>query len=319
MNGMRAAAALVVCWLTWVGTVRDSRAAQSQDKPAAQVPAVFYCPMHPDVTATSPGNCPRCSMALVPGDPLDLREYHVDVEREPRVVAAGHPVRLRFVVRHPSTGDVVRDFATVHERRFHLFVLSHHLEFYDHVHPAQERDGSWTIAVTLPKPGYYKLFADFLPIGASPQVIPHLLVTGGFDGTLQSQRAHLVPDPTFDRNVESMRVSLTLPPDGLVAGREEKLQYRIVDAKTGAPVTDIEPYLGAFGHTLVVSEDTVHYVHAHPVELLPDAPDPRGGPDLTFKAQLPKPGRYRLWMQIKRAGVVSTASFTIDVASPAGR
>jgi hypothetical protein len=117
-----------------------------------------------------------------------------------------------------------------------------------------------------------------------------------------------------------MRVLLTLPSDGLVAGRDEKLQYRVVDSKTGTPVTDLEPYLAAFGHTLVISEDTMEYVHAHPVELVPDnLATAVGGPDLTFKALLPKPGRYRLWTQLKRAGIVSTARFTVTAASPAAR
>src|SRR5713101_614399 len=102
-------------------------------------------------------------------------------------------------------------------------------------------------------------------------------------------------------------------------GREEKRQYRIADAKTGAPVNDIEPYLGAFGHTLVVSEDTLHYVHAHPVELLPDTPSPRGGPDLTFKALMPKPERYRLWTHIKRAASSRRRVFTVDAGSPVAR
>ncbi|MGH9203725.1 MAG: hypothetical protein ACRD2A_21065, partial [Vicinamibacterales bacterium] len=92
---------------------------------------------------------------------------------------------------------------------------------------------------------------------------------------------------------------------------------------TGAPVTDVEPYLGAFGHTLVMSADTLHYVHAHPVELLPEAASSgvpaKGGPVLTFKAMVPKPGRYRLWTQIKRKGTVSTVQFTVEVASPAAR
>lgn len=115
-----------------------------------------------------------------------------------------------------------------------------------------------------------------------------------------------------------MTVALSLPADGLVAGRDETLRYHIVDAKTGLPVTNLEPYLAAYGHTLVLSEDTMEYVHAHPVELLPEKADTAaGGPELTFTALLPKPGRYRLWTQLKRGGVVSTVRFTVTAASPA--
>jgi hypothetical protein len=171
----------------------------------------------------------------------------------------------------------------------------------------------------VPKAGHYKLFTDFLPLGGTPQVIPELIVAGAA-GDLESARAHLRPDETLQKTAGSMTVSLKLPADGLVAGRDETLLYHVVDAKTGRPVTNLEPYLAAFGHTLVLSEDTMGYVHAHPVEQLPEKIETAaGGPDLTFKALLPKAGRYRLWTQLKRAGVVTTVNFTVTAASPVGR
>jgi hypothetical protein len=214
---------------------------------------------------------------------------------------------------------VVHDFIEVHEKPLHLFVLSHDLEHYDHVHPQQRADGSYEVDVIFPRPGFYKLYADFLPLGATPQVIPVTIATARFGGTLASQRAQLVPDETFTKTAGGMRVRLTLPADGLVAGRDEKLQYHVVDAATGTPIGDLEPYLAAYGHTLVISEDTLHYVHAHPLEVPDKGVTARGGPDLTFKAMLPKPGRYRVWTQLKRRGVVSTVSFTVTAASPTKR
>lgn len=286
---------------------------------AAQ-PTLFYCPMHPDVTSAVPDKCMRCGMTLVAGDPFDLRQYHLEVESTPRAPRPGQPFRLRFVVRHPSTHALVDQFATVHEKPYHLFVISQDMESYDHVHPEQQPDGSYAINLTLSRPGYYRLFSDFLPIGGAPQVIPGVIATAGFKGDLAASQSRLVPDVLLQKTVADIAVTLTLPPSGLVAGREETLRYRVENARTGAAITDIEPYLGAFGHTLVMSADTLEYVHAHPVELLTeDALQRTGGPVLTFKAILPKPGRYRLWTQIKRHGVVSTAQFTVDVASPASR
>jgi hypothetical protein len=285
----------------------------------APPPTAYVCPMHPDVVARIPGTCPRCRMTLVPADPFDAREFLVDVAVQPPALRPGVPARLRLTVREPATRAVVRDFVEVHEKRYHLFVISQDLGYYDHVHPVQQDDGSYIADITLPRAGYYKLYSDFLPLGATPQVVPSVLVTAGFSGDLASMIPHLVPDATPTRTASDMRVSLTLPTDGLAAGRDEKLRYHVVDALTGAPVTDLEPYLAAFGHTLVLSEDTLHYVHAHPIELLPEGGGPvRGGPDLTFKALLPRPGRYRLWTQLKRRGVVSTVAFTVDVKSPAG-
>ena len=58
-------------------------------------------------------------------------------------------------------------------------------------------------------------------------------------------------------------------------------------------------------------------MHAHPIEPFVPGRVEAGGPDLTFKALLPKPGRYRIWAQVKRAGVVSTLPFTVEASSPA--
>lgn len=304
---------ILTCW----GGVTLERTVLAQD-PAAGI-GTFYCPMHPDIVAPAEGTCSRCGMKLVPGDPLDAREYLVDMTSAPQAVRPGRPAHLTFTIRDPQTRAAVRNFAIVHDKPFHLFVVGHDLEYYDHVHPEMRPDGTWTIDVSVPKAGYYKLYSDFLPIGGTPQVVPRLLAAGR-PGDLDGSRAHLPADDLAPKTAGSLRVSISLPPDGLVAGLDEKLVYRIVDAKSGAPVSDLEPYLAAYGHTLVVSEDTMEYVHAHPVELLPDRiEDAAGGPDLTFKALLPKPGRYRLWTQLKRGGVVSTVRFTVTATSPVAR
>lgn len=287
---------------------------------SAQAAATYACPMHPDVTAPSPGTCPRCGMALVAMDPFDAREYLVDVATTPAAIEPGRPFTLRLTVREPVSRAVVSSFATVHEKRFHLFVISQDLEHYDHVHPEQQPDGSWTLPVTLPKAGYYRLYCDFLPAGGTPQVVALPLVTSNFTGSIASSSAKLVADREFTSTVGSMRVSLALPESPLVAGREETFAFELSDRRTGAPVKDLEPYLAAWGHTLLLSEDTQSVVHAHPVEVVPEGDaTARGGPVITFKAMFPKAGRYRLWTQMKRGGEMATAVFTLEVASPAAR
>ena len=301
----------------------DPRPARPDRPPSAQLPAEappFTCPMHPEVTARAPGACPRCGMALVRMDPFEAREYEVEAQTEPIAVRAGRPFRLRLTIREPRTHAVVHDFATVHDKRYHLFVISADLAHYAHVHPEQEPDGSWTLDVTVPRAGYYTLYSDFLPTGAAPQVVALPLVTTGYAGDLASSRAALAPDRVLRKAVGDMTAALAVPADGFAAGREEKFACRLTDRRTGAAVTDLEPYLAAWGHTLILSEDSLAVVHAHPVEPVPlDDPAARGGPLITFKALFPKAGRYRIWTQLKRHGEVVTAVFTIDVASPTRR
>ena len=308
----------ILAMAVWLTAVLPTRAGHELFAQSATAAALFACPMHPDVTSTTPGKCSRCGMTLVGMDPFDAREYLVDLATTPKAVNAGEPFTMRLTVREPVSRAVTREFATVHDKRFHLFVISQDLEHYQHIHPEQQADGSWTLPVTVPKPGYYRVYADFLPAGGAPQVVALPLVTAGFRGDLATSAAKLMPDRNLTTDVGSMKVSLALPGSPLVAGREEMFAFELSDRRSGAPVSDLEPYLAAWGHTLLLSEDTLSVVHAHPVELVPpDQAEPRGGPVITFKALFPKAGHYRLWTQMKRRGELVTAVFTVDVRSPA--
>ena len=296
----------------------DRVAGEVRQPPAAdRAAAAYVCPMHPDVRGTAPGTCHICGMALTRTESLTSPEYRLDVQTDPATIVPGRPFKLRLTVRHPRTHAVVTQFAVVHEKRFHLFVISEDLGHYDHVHPEQAEDGSWLLDVSVPRSGRYRLYSDFLPAGGPPQVIARPIVTSDSAAAVpDSAEIRLVPDRVLNHTIGQLSVTLELPSGGLKAGHEGTFVYRLADAATGKPVTDVEPYLGAWGHSLAVSEDMSRVVHAHPVEGVPDdRPAARGGPRLTFKAALPEPGRYRIWTQIKRSGEIATAVFTVDVAS----
>jgi hypothetical protein len=286
----------------------------------------YLCPMHPDVVSITPGTCRKCGMALVPGTALDAADYRLELTTAPRAVEAGRPARFQFAIFHPVTGAPVRDFAVVHDKPYHLFVVSQDFTHFDHVHPEQGPDGAFSIDLTLPKPGYYRLYSDFLPAGGGPQVIAQTIVTARFDGDIVSSLARLEPDRSLSKVVDRTVVELRIDPAELVAGRIVPLTFHLSDRTSGLPVNDLERYLGAWGHALVLSEDGIEYIHAHPAEPLPDlettlkggATPPRGGPDVTFEALVPKAGQYRIWLQFQRQGRIATAWFTVGVRPLAG-
>ena len=45
------------------------------------------------------------------------------------------------------------------------------MEYFQHIHPEEQPDGTWSIDVTLPKAGYYKVLSDFMPSGGASQFI----------------------------------------------------------------------------------------------------------------------------------------------------
>jgi FtsP/CotA-like multicopper oxidase with cupredoxin domain len=67
----------------------------------AQEASSYVCPMHPEVTSSEPGTCPKCGMKLVPSDTLpasasDQHEGHAHSEHDP----SGHGGR-----HHGDHGD----------------------------------------------------------------------------------------------------------------------------------------------------------------------------------------------------------------------
>src|ERR1700704_889200 len=144
----------------------------------------WVCPMHADYTMDIAGKCPRCGMALVRAAPFDVRDYGLDFQTVPAVVKPGVKTTLRFRIFHPGTGEAIKKFEAVHERQYHLFLISQDMEYFQHIHPVEATDGTWSIDVTLPKPGYYKVLSDFLPAGGSSQFIARPIVTVGYNGDL---------------------------------------------------------------------------------------------------------------------------------------
>jgi len=111
-----------------------------------------------------------------------------------------------------------------------------------------------------------------------------------------------------------VRIELTLNPSEPQGGKNVTLNYHLANEMTGEPLKDLQPYLGAWGHTLILSEDGRDYIHSHPSKLIPDGADRTkmiSGPDVSFDAFLPRAGLYRVWSQFQRNGELLTVQFTI--------
>jgi hypothetical protein len=303
--------------------------------PSPDLETAWVCPMHSDYTADIDGKCPRCGMALVRTAPFDVRDYRLDFQTIPPVVRAGEKATMRFQIFHPGTGEPISKFEIVHERQYHLFVISQDMQFFEHIHPVQQPDGAWTIETTLPKPGYYKVLSDFLPGGGASQFIARPLVTAGYAGDLAGDQAHLVPDTALTKTVDDLTATVSFDPSPFAVALYGHLTFQLTDTASKRPVTDLQTYLGAFGHTLIMSEDMASYVHAHPLDILAMPDDDggppqfvippgadleklRGGPEVTFEGLMPKPGRYRAWTQFRRNDRIYTFAFTFEALGEGG-
>ena len=255
-------------------------------------PETFWCPMHPDVRSADEGKCPACGMTLVAIPPPRIGEYRLDVTQVRDRRRARVP-GLQLAVREPDTNALVTRFAVVHERVFHLFVVSRDLEYFAHVHPEQVDGGSFVLRHPLP-PGEHMLIADFLPLGGTPQMVQKAIIVPG------TRRPAATSETSQDPDVR-------LETQNLAAGKYARFTFTVTHAATGAPVTDLQPYLGAPAHMLLVSHDLTHAIHGHPEE------PSTAGPTVSFHPLIPAEGNYKLWIQVQRAGQVITRSFDIAV------
>lgn len=251
--------------------------------------------MDPDYRSDQPGICPKCGMKLVSGVP-DRIEYPLEISKSPGLLRAGDTATLTLRILHPATGARVRQFETVHEKLIHLFVISENLEFFAHIHPTPQPDGSFRQEVRLPYGGMYRVLADFYPSGSVPQ-----LATGTIFAAGQSTPPHLLPS-SGPCKATNLTAALRLEPEQPVAGLESKLFFTL------DPATGLQPYLGAWAHMLTASADLIDMLHIHP--FLAD-----GKAAMQFNVIFPRAGLYRLWTQFQRKGIVNTTVFTVPVRS----
>lgn len=274
--------------------------AQDAAQPLPDPSAIFVCPMDPDVRQHDPGTCPRCGMKLAAGL-AEPAEYLLDLDVTPRPLRAGLPAELAFTVHDPWKHRNVTKFQVVHEKLFHMFVVSQDLEFFLHDHPVFHPDGSFHYASFVPpKAGMYRLLTDFYPDASTPQLIAKTLLVPG------TPPVAAVFDPSYTpKQSTNLRIEMRTVPEKPIAGMATQLHFKLT------PGDQFQQYLGAWGHMLAASEDLIDLIHTHPFISEPEA---QGGPEIQFTLVFPRPEtNYRLWVQFQRAGQVNTARFDVAV------
>ena len=164
-------------------------------------------------------------------------------------------------------GATLRDFDVEHTKRMHVIVVRRDLTGFQHVHPVQRPDGTWTVPVTLDEPGTYRVFADFQADGEKHTLGSDLVVDGAV-----SNRA--LPAPARTVSVDGYQV--TLDAGAATAGEEADLRFSVT--RDGGPVA-VRPYLGALGHLVALREGDLAYADSSAAARFPAgrrAGSPRG-------------------------------------------
>ena len=237
----------------------------------------------------NPSQIPGGLMVSQDGYTLKLAESQAE---------AGEARPMKFTIAGPD-GKPVRKYDVEHEKYLHLIAVRRDFTGFQHVHPTlDQRTGEWSVKVDL-TPGSWRVFADFKATGAEALTLgADLAVAGTYEPTFPAGQARTA-------TVGPYRVTL----DGdLSAGSDAKLTLTVT--KDGKPVTDLQPYLGAYGHLVALRGGDLAYLHVHP-DGTPGDGKTKPGPQVVFYAAVPSAGTYHLYLDFKHDGIVRTAAFTV--------
>jgi hypothetical protein len=213
----------------------------------------------------------------------------------------GSPGELRFTVLGPDGLPVTAFRSTARDPRpLHAVVIRRDAAGFQRLEPTMDPDGTWRTPLRLPAPGVWRAFVDMTP-SAGPALVlgVDLFAAGPFTPfTFPPSRTAAVGD-----------FQLRLDGD-LVPGAPSQVFATV--SHDGAGVTDLQPYLGAFGKLVALREGDLAYTAAAASPAVGD----RAGPAVAFTARVPSAGTYRLYLQFRVHDVMHTAEFTVPTRNP---
>ncbi len=247
-----------------------------------------------------------------------IRPYSMEVMADPGAIVAGQPVTLKFKVFasrevRGSDGQLtgkrenvpVTEFDVAHEKTMHLVIARKDLGVYAKEHPVLQRDGNFVLKnFRFPTSGEFRIFADVAPRGAGSQILGGVISVTGKDKPAQVP-LKITNEQRSDGILVNPVGTLSIP-----AGRTSLVTFELRDQLAGGPVLDLQPYLGAMGHLVMIHQDGTAFVYSHP-----DERDGRAGKTgkVTFPVRPPKPGLYRGWFDFQHSGKLTRVDFVFTV------
>jgi hypothetical protein len=276
---------------------------------------------------------PNMTPSLTAGSLLRL---HLDNpnEAEPTRFRTEQPDRIRL-------DDLIPD----HGHLMHLFIVRMpDMRAFWHLHPDQTQPGDFAVNLPIMPEGQYKLYADIVHHTGFPETqiatvnLPAITgealsgddadsldlaptdkvaqLSGGYRMVWQRDDLSF-KDRSFDnRSFKDHRYKASQP---------YWFRFRVED-KDGKPAADLEPYMGMAAHAVFLSTDGNVFAHVHPAgsvsmaavnlaegrsakAAMDNMDHAAPSAEISFPYGFPKPGDYRIFVQIKRAGKIETGEF----------
>lgn len=235
---------------------------------------------------------------MVPGDGLTASAAGFTFVPSGSTLPAGQPVPFRFRITG-ADGTPATRFVPDQTMPMHFYLIRSDLTGFQHLHPEPSADGTWTVPVRPLLPGTYRAYTSFVVEDGAGK--PQPLVLSAPITVPGPVVAQPLPPASPTTTVDGYTLALSGEPG--TAG-----MLTVTVSKDGVPVTDLQPYLGTYAHLTAFHQGDLAFAHLHPNG---PAASGDGGPTLSFHAELPQPGNWRLFVQFQTAGTLHTAAVTL--------
>lgn len=250
------------------------------------------------------------------------RGYDVQVTSDTRNIRPGQTTKISYKIVNDKK-EVLKDFTVAHEKLMHFILVRKDLQNFQHLHPEfNQQTGEFTVNVNFPSDGPYRLFPDFTPTPENPQKLP---VTVSYDVNVGDQTKYKAQPLTVDTATSKTSEGLTIDyyfGNTPQAGAQLDYGLTISDPKINEQV-QLESYLGAMGHGVIIKENTLDFIHTHAAGMDMGAMEGMsaaehaghvGEPDtVDFSATFPEAGKYKIFTQFQVKGKVITSDYTVSV------
>lgn len=242
--------------------------------------------------------------------------YVIDITSDEKSIQPGILNRITFKIKDENE-ETLKNFEIVHEKILHVIIVRKDLQGFQHIHPdLNSSTGEFTVDVSFDKPGPYVMYADFTPatFEENAQKMPSYASHDISVGNINEYNAETVSLSTSNTITSGdYESTYTIDPP-----TEKGLRYILSIKKEGQDVKDLQPYLGAMGHSVLLNAQTMEYIHTHAGEMNErasaiDVQKMSRGPNLFFSTMPLEKGIYKAFTQFQHNNKVITSEYVFEV------
>ena len=210
-----------------------------------------------------------------------------------------------------------------HEKIVHVIVINDDFTIFSHIHPEDSKlttnemknNGLFAINYTFAKSGRYVVGINFAANSNDYTKTFYVDVSG-------TKKENPKKDLSTKNIFGNYTVHLSY--SKITAGKPVALKYYFENGNR--PLEDMEPYLGAAMHVVIVKDDLTDFMHTHamagmdgmmnmnmPMTMHEMEVPSKFGPNLEVDAEFPEKGLYHIFSEFRHKGKVVLTHFMVEV------